>query len=91
MASARLRRLHTAHRERAKLESILDAWKETVGAVDSIGQLKQLFVFRDWLAHGRYWRHNAGLDPEPQLIVDRVTKVTRLFARYRFPLRVEDA
>ena len=38
-------------------EDILDKWKEHKPAcVDEIGTLKQILRFRNWLAHGRYWR-----------------------------------
>lgn len=51
---------------RIVVEEILDVWMEQTGRKQLIGNLKQLFQFRHWLAHGRYWVQRSGLsNPDP--------------------------
>lgn len=65
----RLARSHERRRDRPRwipVEEILDVWQRETGRAHLIGRLKQLFQFRHWLAHGRYWVQKSGLkDPDP--------------------------
>lgn len=49
-----------------RLEDILDVWKGGVSdrsMVSAVANLKKLFLYRHWLAHGRYWVENkSGLN-----------------------------
>ena len=50
-----------------RMESLLQAWKKTIGHSNRIGRMSSLFLHRHWLAHGRYWTDKSGLgrvDPE---------------------------
>lgn len=44
-----------------RLDEILDVWKAQVGSARKLGNLRQLVLFRHWLAHGRYWKQKSGL------------------------------
>ncbi|HZT83351.1 MAG TPA: hypothetical protein VFA26_24180 [Gemmataceae bacterium] len=68
--SRRLRKLaRTPRPKRARwvtVEEILDVWQKETGKAQVIGSLKQLVLYRHWLAHGRYWVQKSGLtDPDP--------------------------
>lgn len=60
--SSHFRSLYRIKQERASLESdIFDAWmNHTSGTRRMISDLKRLFKYRHWFAHGRYWTLRVG-------------------------------
>lgn len=53
--------LAKAYGRAVPFEKILDVWSEYSGAKQISGQLKQLYRYRHWLVHGRYWHQKSGL------------------------------
>jgi hypothetical protein len=55
-------KLYAAKGVRASLKNdILQGWKDKSNVPDHIiGDLNGAFNYRDWLAHGRYWKPNLG-------------------------------
>lgn len=56
--SVGLRKVFRARGDRARLEDeILEAWRQHIEPSDRayISQLRGMFKYRHWLAHGRYW------------------------------------
>jgi hypothetical protein len=60
--SKTFRNLHQQKGSRASLEeNILSVWKEhTSVPANLIGDLRGVFKYRHWLAHGRYWTPKLG-------------------------------
>ncbi len=60
--SRKFRILFAEYQYRIPLEDVLfDVWKENPEIDRSIiSQLKGVFIYRHWLAHGRYWLLKAG-------------------------------
>ncbi len=60
--SRAFRIIYKVKQERASLrDEILAAWVDNYYGVRSIvGELRSVFRFRDWLAHGRYWTPKLG-------------------------------
>ena len=66
-----LRDLQRRHREKVRLDDILDVWRDSAGqGKGSFGKLKQFFEHRHWLAHGRYWTDKSGVQPDPEDVLD---------------------
>jgi len=54
--SIEMRKIWSKQKERARLNDILNIWGNTDPETKKIiEQLKSIFKFRHWLAHGRYW------------------------------------
>ena len=62
LLSRKFRYIYKKKSTRASLEDdILDTWKEnTHGASQLINDLKGVYKYRHWLAHGRYWQPKMG-------------------------------
>lgn len=62
----------SAHRREfafnARLEDILDLWKEFGVDKHKVGDFKKLLERRHWLAHGRYWDDRTILDVNPNVV-----------------------
>ncbi|MCP4113718.1 MAG: hypothetical protein GY749_50690 [Desulfobacteraceae bacterium] len=60
--SRKFRDIYKEKNIRVSLEDdILDAWKENAyGASQLISDLKGVYKYRHWLAHGRYWQPKMG-------------------------------
>lgn len=55
--SKELKSIYNRKKEKAKLdEDILNAWKTHTQEVELISDLKGIFKYRHWVAHGRYWK-----------------------------------
>ena len=68
--SVAYRELWSKHNRNARLEDILDTWKEEACEAHKVGKLKQLLQYRHWLAHGRYWDEVQPIfDPLSALLV----------------------
>jgi len=77
--SIEMRKIWKKQKQRARLDDILNIWGNTNPETKQIiGQLKSLFKFRHWLAHGRYW--NIGNEYDFQTVYAIVTSVL-----YNFP------
>jgi hypothetical protein len=65
--SRKLRKLKPGRKQTnwITIEQILDVWQSETGHRRVICALKQLVLFRHWLAHGRYWNQKSGIDPDP--------------------------
>ncbi|MBO0698201.1 MAG: hypothetical protein J2P46_07395 [Zavarzinella sp.] len=69
--SRRLREIHRRRKERIRLEEdILDTWVSKAAEPDvkaAVSAFKGVLSYRNWLAHGRYWKPKlgrpAGYDP----------------------------
>lgn len=44
-----------------RVEDILGAWKRATMRTQAVGCLVQLFKYRNWLAHGRFWVQTSGV------------------------------
>lgn len=77
-----LRELETKYGDRLPFDQILDKWRSHAEqAVGTIGQVKQLYQRRHWLAHGQHWSDKSGIEPD----------VADAMARYRaFALALKD-
>ena len=62
----RFRILQKRYDDRVPFEEILDVWKEEARIPDEVGMLKQLYVYRHWLAHGRRFTNKSGVQPYPK-------------------------
>ena len=60
--SRQFRAIYKKKSTKVSLENdILDAWKENAhGASQLISDLKGVYKYRHWLAHGRYWQPKMG-------------------------------
>jgi hypothetical protein len=60
--SRAFRNNYRAKQQQAKLEDeIFDAWVDNYSSTRTIiGELRSVFRFRHWLAHGRYWTPKLG-------------------------------
>lgn len=79
--SIEMRKIWKKQKQRARLDDILNAWGNTNPETKQIiGQLKSLFKFRHWLAHGRYW--NVGNEYDFQTVYIIAASVL-----YNFPFQ----
>jgi len=79
--SIQFRKIWKRKKQRVRLYDILDVW----GNIDPetkkiIGQLKGIFTFRHWLAHGRYW--NIGNEYDFQTVYIIASAVLSSFPFY---------
>ena len=79
--SRALRALYTQKQLRASLSGdILDRWKTHAGiAASLISDIRAAFHYRDWLAHGRYWKPRLGRTYDYPTIYDLALAVDRAF------------
>lgn len=86
-ASRKLRTLHKEYQERLSLDTLLDAWKRLGANASAIGEFKQMWKVRDWLAHGRYWSQKSGIiEPTPEDLFERGEALTKELAPHAFPI-----
>lgn len=64
--TAALIQLATSKGDKVGLEELLDVWKQLASAaVGAVGEFKQQYRHRHWLAHGGYWADKSGVSPSP--------------------------
>lgn len=79
--SIEFRKIWKRKKQRARLEEILDVWGNiNLESKKIIGQLKSIFSFRHWLAHGRYW--NIGNEYDFQTVYLLTDAVLSSFSFY---------
>ena len=62
----RFRILDKRHADKLSFEEILDVWKEEAQIPGEVGMLKQIYVYRHWLAHGRRFTNKSGVQALPR-------------------------
>jgi len=79
--SRAFRDIHKKKAERASLdEDIFEIWKiHRVECKRHIGELRAAFKFRNWLAHGRYWKPKLGRNFDFEYVYDLATAVNEDF------------
>jgi hypothetical protein len=62
----RFRILDKTHADKLPFTEILDVWKEEAQIPEEVGMVKQLYVYRHWLAHGRRFTNKSGVQAYPR-------------------------
>lgn len=81
VVSRRLRDLYKERGPRIRLdEDMLGVFTENHPACKkAVGQFRAILGFRDWLAHGRYWKPKLGRETWQYTVVDALDAAEQLF------------
>ena len=75
--SREFRSLYQLKQERVSFtDDILEAWKAQSNVSNPlIGDIRSAFRYRNWLAHGRYWRPNLGRSYDFETVYNLACKI----------------
>lgn len=82
--SIAFRKIFKVKKERARLDDdILKTWYDNIVPADrrAITELRKMFKFRHWLAHGRYWNYSSNYNfQDVYLIANAVMDELQLYS-----------